>query len=132
MMAPIGSLQTITPEGGRAVAKAAAEFGTMNFLSSVTQPALEEVATCTDHPKIFQLYIRGGLDWCAEIVGRVKQAGLHRALSYSRYGALQPARAAVAQPLGSRPADIGRAGRIYQAMLTWEWQRRSRKLPACR
>ena len=75
MMAPIGSLQTITPEGGAAVAKAAAEFGTMNFLSSVTQPSLEEVAACVDHPKIFQLYIRGGLDWCAEIVGRVKKAG---------------------------------------------------------
>ena len=39
MMAPIGSLQTITPEGGVAVAKAAAEFGTMNFVSSVTQRA---------------------------------------------------------------------------------------------
>ena len=75
MMAPIGSLQTITPEGGVAVAKAAAEFGTMNFVSSVTQPSLEEIAASTDHPKIFQLYIRGGLDWCAEIVGRVKKAG---------------------------------------------------------
>ena len=75
MMAPIGSLQTITPEGGVAVAKAAADFGTMNFVSSVTQPTLEEIATSTRHPKIFQLYIRGGLDWCEEIVGRVKKAG---------------------------------------------------------
>ena len=75
MMAPIGSLQTITPEGGVAVAKAAAEFGTMNFVSSVTQPSLEEIAASTNHPKIFQLYIRGGLDWCEEILGRVKKAG---------------------------------------------------------
>src|SRR5690242_2693970 len=44
MLAPIGSLQSITPEGGIAVAKAAAEFGTINFVSSVTQPALEEIA----------------------------------------------------------------------------------------
>ena len=70
MMAPIGSLQSITPEGGVAVAKAAAEFGTMNFVSSVTQPSLEEIAASTNHPKIFQLYVRGGLDWCAEIIGR--------------------------------------------------------------
>ena len=63
MMAPIGSLQTITPQGGVAVAQAAAEFGTMNFVSSVTQPSLEEIAASTTHPKIFQLYIRGGLDW---------------------------------------------------------------------
>src|SRR5256885_6038097 len=52
MMAPIGSLQTITPEGGVAVAKAAAEFGTMNFVSSVTQPSLEDIAASTNHPKI--------------------------------------------------------------------------------
>ena len=75
MMAPIGSLQTITPEGGVAVAKAAAEFGTMNFVSSVTQPSLEEIAASTNHTKIFQLYVRGGLDWCEEILGRVKKAG---------------------------------------------------------
>ena len=75
MMAPIGSLQTITPEGGVAVAKAAAEFGTMNFVSSVTQPSLEEIASSTNHPKIFQLYVRGGLDWCEDILGRVKKAG---------------------------------------------------------
>ena len=74
-MAPIGSLQTITPEGGVAVAKAAKEFGTMNFVSSVTQPSLEEIAASTDRPKIFQLYIRGGLDWCKEIVDRVLKAG---------------------------------------------------------
>jgi len=41
MLAPIGSLQSITSEGGAAVAKAAAEFGTINFVSSVTQPSLE-------------------------------------------------------------------------------------------
>src|SRR5256885_2334369 len=74
MLAPIGSLQTITPEGGVAVAKAAAEFGTMNFVSSVTQPSLEEIAASTNHPKIFQLYIRGGLDWCGTILERVKKA----------------------------------------------------------
>src|SRR5919109_2046905 len=49
MMAPIGSLQTITPEGGVAVAKAAAELGTMNFVRSVTQPPLEEIAGSTNH-----------------------------------------------------------------------------------
>src|ERR671910_3824825 len=75
MMAPIGSLQTNPPEAGVAVAKAAAEFGTMNFVSSVTQPSLEDIAASTDHPKIFQLYVRGGLDWCEKIIERVKRAG---------------------------------------------------------
>jgi isopentenyl diphosphate isomerase/L-lactate dehydrogenase-like FMN-dependent dehydrogenase len=119
MMAPIGSLQTITPEGGVAVAKAAAEFGTMNFVSSVTQPSLEDIAASTNHPKIFQLYIRGGLDWCAEIVGRVKKAGyiaLCLTVDTAHYSRRE-------RPLLNRwqpPSRHREAGRIYQAMLTWE------------
>ena len=119
MMAPIGSLQTITSEGGVAVAKAAAEFGTMNFVSSVTQPTLEEIAASTNHPKIFQLYIRGGLDWCAEIVGRVKQAG-YIALCLTVDTALYSRRE---RPLLNRwqpPSRRTESGRIFQAMLTWE------------
>jgi len=119
MMAPIGSLQTITPEGGVAVAKAAAEFGSMNFVSSVTQPTLEEIAASTSHPKIFQLYVRGGLDWCEEIVGRVKQAGyiaLCLTVDTAHYSRRE-------RPLLNRwqpPSRRNETGRIYQAMLTWE------------
>jgi len=119
MLAPIGSLQTITPEGGVAVAKAAAEFGTMNFVSSVTQPTLEEIAASTNHPKIFQLYIRGDLDWCAEIVGRVKKAGyiaLCLTVDTAHYSRRE-------RPLLNRwqpPSRRTETGRIFQAMLTWE------------
>ena len=119
MLAPIGSLQTITPEGGVAVAKAAAEFGTMNFVSSVTQPTLEEIAASTNHPKIFQLYIRGGIDWCAEIIGRVKQAG-YMALCLTVDTAHYSRRE---RPLLNRwqpPSRRTETGRIFQAMLTWE------------
>ncbi|HEY1234622.1 MAG TPA: alpha-hydroxy acid oxidase [Candidatus Binatia bacterium] len=119
MLAPIGSLQTITPEGGVAVAKAAADFGTMNFVSSVTQPTLEEIAASTNHPKIFQLYIRGGLDWCAEIIGRVKQAG-YMALCLTVDTAHYSRRE---RPLLNRwqpPSRRTETGRIFQAMLTWE------------
>jgi glycolate oxidase len=119
MLAPIGSLQTITPEGGVAVAKAAAEFGTMNFVSSVTQPSLEEIAASTRHPKIFQLYIRGDINWCAEIIGRVKKAGyiaLCLTVDTAHYSRRE-------RPLLNRwqpPSRRTETGRIYQAMLTWE------------
>jgi len=53
LLAPIGSLQSITAEGGVAVAKAAAEFGTINFVSSVTQPNLEEIAAPARLRKFF-------------------------------------------------------------------------------
>lgn len=75
MLAPIGSLQSITPAGGLAVAGAAAEFSTINFVSSVTQPSLEEIAASTPAPKIFQLYVQGGLDWVKALLERVQRAG---------------------------------------------------------
>lgn len=119
MMAPIGSLQTITPQGGVAVAKAAAEFGTMNFVSSVTQPSLEEIAASTRHPKIFQLYIRGGLDWCQEIVHRVKQAG-YMALCLTVDTAHYSRRERQMMNRWLPPNKRTETSRHYQAMLTWE------------
>ena len=131
MMAPIGSLQTITPEGGVAVAKASAEFGTMNFVSSVTQPSLEEIAASTNHPKIFQLYVRGGLDWCEEILGRVKKAG-YSALCLTVDTAHYSRRE---RPLLNRwqpPSRRSETGRYFQAMLTWETMKAIKKSRACR
>ena len=75
MLAPIGSLQIITPEGAVAVAKAAHEFGTLNFVSSVTQPSLEDTAAASPHPKIFQLYVQGDMDWVEALLARAKTAG---------------------------------------------------------
>ena len=119
MMAPIGSLQTITPEGGVAVAKAAAEFGTMNFVSSVTQPSLEEIAASTNHPKIFQLYIRGGLDWCKEIVDRVLRAGyigLCLTVDTAHYSRRERQMMNRYLPPNKRTETA----RHYQGMLTWD------------
>jgi isopentenyl diphosphate isomerase/L-lactate dehydrogenase-like FMN-dependent dehydrogenase len=75
ILAPIGSLQLMTPEGAVAVARAAHEFGTLNFVSSVTQPSLEETAAATSHPKIFQLYVQGDMSWVETLLTRVKNAG---------------------------------------------------------
>ncbi|MGH7827351.1 MAG: alpha-hydroxy acid oxidase [Candidatus Binatia bacterium] len=119
MMAPIGSLQTITPEGGVAVAKAAAEFGTMNFVSSVTQPSLEEIAASTGTPKIFQLYIRGGLDWCEEILQRVKKSG-YRALCLTVDTAHYSRRERQMMNRWLPPSKRVETQRHFQAMVTWE------------
>jgi isopentenyl diphosphate isomerase/L-lactate dehydrogenase-like FMN-dependent dehydrogenase len=75
MLAPIGSLQLMAPDGAVAVARAAHEFSTLNFVSSVTQPSLEETAAATPHPKIFQLYVQGDIKWVETILTRVKNAG---------------------------------------------------------
>ena len=75
ILAPIGSLQVFNPEGGAASTRAAAEFGTMHVVSSVTEPGLEDIAAAVDHPKVFQLYIHGDWGWVEEMVSRIKDAG---------------------------------------------------------
>src|SRR4029078_4969590 len=99
----------------------------MNFVSSVTQPTLEEIAASTNHPKIFQLYIRGGLDWCAEIIARVKQAG-YMALCLTVDTAHYSRRE---RPLLNRwqpPSRRTETGRIFQSMLTWEMAEAIKKM----
>ena len=75
VLAPIGSLQVFHPEAGAASTRAAAEFGIMHVLSSVTDPTLEDTAAAVDHPKVFQLYLHGDWGWIVEMVERIKSAG---------------------------------------------------------
>ncbi len=75
LLAPIGSLQVFNPEGGAASTRAAADFGIMHVVSSVTEPTLEEIAAAAERPKVFQLYIHGDWGWIEEMVGRIKDAG---------------------------------------------------------
>ena len=70
ILAPMGSLDALNPEGAMAVAKAAEQFNVMSYLSSVTRPGMEEVAAETSHDKVFQLYVRGDRDWIAEITNK--------------------------------------------------------------
>lgn len=76
VLAPIGSLQDLHPDGGAAPAKAAGEFGTMSILSSVCLPGLERVAEDApgDH-RIFQLYVRGDDAWVDDFAVRAIQNG---------------------------------------------------------
>jgi glycolate oxidase len=119
MMAPIGSLQSLVPEGGVAASKAAEQFGTLNFLSSVTQPSLEEIAASTNSPKIFQLYVRGNLKWVEEILGRVKKAG-YKALCLTVDSAYYGNRERQMMNRWLPPSKRVESQRHYQTMLTWE------------
>ncbi len=75
LLAPIGSLQVFNPEGGAASTRAAADFGIMHVVSSVTEPTLEQIAQAADHPKVFQLYIHGDWGWVQEMIARIQEAG---------------------------------------------------------
>lgn len=118
MLAPIGSLQEITPEGGVAVAKAAEEFGTINFVSSMTQPSLEETAAAGRNAKIFQLYVQGDLVWVEKLLARVKKAGytaLCLTVDTARYGRRE-------RQMMDRwlPPSRRGSGYEYRAALTWK------------
>jgi glycolate oxidase len=118
MLAPIGSLQSITPEGGLTVARAADEFGTINFVSSVTQPSLEEIAQASHGPKVFQLYVQGDLKWVENLLTRVKQAG-YMALCVTVDTARYSHRERQMMDRWLPPSRRG-VGYEYRAGLTWE------------
>ncbi|MGE0629042.1 MAG: alpha-hydroxy acid oxidase [Hyphomicrobiaceae bacterium] len=80
ILAPIGSFEDIVEGGALVPSLAAAEFGALHMLSSVTKPSLEDVAASNPHPKLFQLYVRGDSAWIDDIVARVIAAG-YRALA---------------------------------------------------
>ena len=75
ILAPMGSLDALDPGGALTVARAAEEFGVISYLSSVTRPSIEEIAEKTDHEKVFQLYVRGDLNWISEVVKKVIDLG---------------------------------------------------------
>ena len=118
MLAPIGSLQVFTPEGGVAVARAAEEFGTINFVSSVTQPSLEEIAAASRSPKVFQLYVQGDLKWIENLLLRVNKAG-YTALCLTVDTAHYGHRERQMMDRWLPPSRRG-SGYEYRAALTWE------------
>lgn len=127
MLAPIGSLQAITPGGGATVAKAAEEFGTINFVSSVTQPSFQEIAAASKSVKVFQLYLRGDLKWVEEILHGVKSAG-YVALCLTLDTAHYSRRERQMMNRWLPPSKQVESNRLFQAALTWETMAAIRKL----
>ncbi len=76
ILAPIGSLQDMTPGGGMSPTRAAAKFGAMHMLSSACSPGIEAVAEAAPgYPKIYQLYIRGDQKYVDDHIERAMKAG---------------------------------------------------------
>ena len=73
--APIGSLHMMDPGGNLPVMKAMETFGSMATISIMSNPRLEECAASVEGPKMFQLYVRGDMDWVERTLDRVVAAG---------------------------------------------------------
>jgi len=118
VLAPIGSLEDLIPEGATVPTQAAAEFGNMHMLSSVAKPGMEKVAACVDYPKLFQLYIRGDADWVDETIARAVENGFKAiCLTVDRayYGRRDRNLAKTFNPT----ARVGAAHEVFQASLSW-------------
>jgi L-lactate dehydrogenase (cytochrome) len=73
--APTGASRFFHPEGERAVARAAADAGTLYGLSTVSTTSLEDVAAASSGPKLFQLYVFKNRDVTRDLIERCKRAG---------------------------------------------------------
>lgn len=118
LFAPIGSLQTLTPDGGAAIVAAAADTGAIAVISSVTEPELEVSAAAGNGRRWFQLYFRGDDAWTSAMIGRVEAAdysALMLTVDVAHYGHRE-------RQLGHNwvaPSRVSTAGENFQAALTW-------------
>lgn len=72
---PTGASRFYHPDGELAVARAAAESGTLYSLSTMSTHSLEDVAAASIGPKMFQLYVFKDRDITRELIERCKQSG---------------------------------------------------------
>ena len=126
MLAPVGGMQRIHPEAAGASAKAAAAFGTIQTVSSVTEPGLEGTMEAADGPKLFQMYIQGDWEWIEGMAVRIKAAGYHAfvlTVDNARYSRRE-------RPIVGRstPANLSVQRPSPGASVTWELMDRIRDL----
>mgnify|MGYP003626390821 FL=1 len=123
VLAPIGSVESFTPEGGVAPAQAADQFGCDHMLSSACEPSLEEVAKSVEKPSMYQLYVRGDRAFVEDVGARVVESG-YRAFCFTVDTAVYSRRerdiAKRYLPRGRQRAwAAGENARQYQAALNW-------------
>lgn len=75
IVAPTAYQKLADPEGEVASARAAAGTGSLYVLSTLATTSLEEVASASDGPRWFQLYVHKDRGFTKELIGRAKDAG---------------------------------------------------------
>ena len=119
ILAPVGSLESFDPGGAATAGAAASAFGVPIMCSSVTHPGLEEIAAATPGPKIFQLYVRGDLQWIDDIVKRAVDHG-YDAFAITVDTAAYSRRERDIAGRFVKPWRAVATGQSYQASFTWD------------
>jgi isopentenyl diphosphate isomerase/L-lactate dehydrogenase-like FMN-dependent dehydrogenase len=122
VLAPLGGLETITPDGALACVRAAESFGVLPIISSITEPSFEAIGAATAGPKVSQLYIRGDAAWADELIGRVLDAG-YAAIALTVDSAYYGRRERQLRSDWRPPTHKfgGDPGIVWQSRLTWDW-----------
>ncbi len=123
MVAPVGSVESFTPGGGATVARATAEFGIAQMLSSVCNPGLEATAAAADNFRIFQLYVRGDDAWVDDHVRRAKDNG-YAAFCLTVDTASYSRRERDLMRRFIKPWRVRATGMDFQAALSWDHVKR--------
>jgi glycolate oxidase len=118
-LAPMASLQIVTPAAAMAVDEAAEQKGLINILSGHTQPTLEEIAVNSPHPKFFQIYVLGDRPWIEDLLGRVKQNG-YKALALTVDTSVYSNRERQVIAGWEPPSRRNSRGREHLAALDWD------------
>jgi glycolate oxidase len=124
LLAPIGGLESIVEGGAASAARAAAQFGVPQMLSSVCQPGLEATAAAAEALRVFQLYVRGDDAWTDDWVRRAKDNG-YRAFCFTVDVAAYSRRerdlvGRFVKPWRARAIE----GAAFQAGLSWDQVKR--------
>jgi glycolate oxidase len=121
VLAPLGAIEIVTPEGGVPAARAAERFGLIAVASLVAQPSLETVAAATQAPMVFQIYVRGDRGWTDALIDRVALAGyaaIAVTVDSSHYGRRERQLQTGWLPPTHRG---GTADFVWQERLDWDW-----------
>jgi glycolate oxidase len=131
ILAPIGSLQDMHPDGVLGPSRAAEHFGVLHMLSSVAKPGLEDVAKAVPkHPKLFQLYVRGDADWVDERIATAVACGytgVALTVDLDYYGRRERDLAKRYKPTARRASGGTGTGDPFQAAFSWDDIKRIRK-----
>jgi isopentenyl diphosphate isomerase/L-lactate dehydrogenase-like FMN-dependent dehydrogenase len=134
LLAPIASLTDVDPEGAMPVARAAAQFGCLMLVSSVTQPSFEEVARAAGERFALQLYTDGDEKWVVDTAKRAVQAGakaLCLTVDVPTFGRRER-HIHRRHAMAGRPFGAQRAGEAHRGRADWtlvEKLKRAVKLP---
>jgi glycolate oxidase len=127
VLAPIGSLESFHPAGAESVVRAAHAFGAAHMLSSVCDPALEDLAKAAPEAlRLYQLYVRGDPDWVDDHVERASAHGYAAfclTVDTAHYSRRE-------RDLAKRFVTAGRRrvqNRMFQAALDWRTVARIKK-----